>query len=300
MESSGQFFDHLYVHQWDVAQPAGLLLIAHGMAEHGARYAQFAKHLNEQQWSVWAIDHRGHGKTGERANKFGYLAPENGWDLIADDLVNTASKFKAKHPDAPLVLLGHSAGSILSFYATLFKDIPIQGLILSAFAPHPGILLPVGIGVAKTMSMLSGKDKPGKLMNALTFSDFNKPFKPARTDFDWLSTDREQVDRYVADPWCGFVCCNGFFVDMLTGLSRVHSSMNRLPKGLPVLMLAGADDPVVGFRKGAEKVMNKVKAVNEDTEFKIFDGMRHEIMNETQRELVYKDICTWIQKETKR
>lgn len=298
MESSGQFIDHFYVHQWDIPQPKGLLLIAHGMAEHGARYAHFAHYMNEQQWSVWSIDYRGHGKTGERANKFGYLAPENGWDLTADDLVTTARMFKAQHPDAPLILLGHSAGSILAFYTTLFKDIPIQGLILSAFAPHPGILLPLGLGIAKTMGSLSGKDKPGKLMNALTFNDFNKPFKPARTDFDWLSTDREQVDRYVADPWCGFVCSNSFYVDMLAGLSKVHRSMNRLPKELPVLMLAGAEDPVVGSRKGAEKVMNKVKKVNETTEFKIFDGMRHEILNETQRELVYKEIYNWIQKVT--
>ncbi len=145
------------------------------------------------------------------------------------------------------------------------------------------------------MSAFQGKDKPGKVMNALTFGDFNKPFKPNRTDFDWLSTDEAQVDKYVADPWCGFVCCNGFFVDMLGGLRKVHGNLKSTTSGLPVLLLAGADDPVVGLRKGFEKNIASFKNTDARVQSVIYAGFRHEILNEKQRERVYKDIWAWIQ-----
>lgn len=272
----------------------GIVLISHGMAEHGARYQPFAEFLATKNWGCIAYDHRGHGKTSDANGHRGFIADQKGWDILIDDLKLVYQKTQSRFPKVPIVLLGHSMGAILAASFITKSNIKPNKLVLSALAFHPGLLLPLGKNLSAVLGMLLGKNKPSKIMDKLTFGDFNKSFKNPRTPFEWLSRKEEEVDKYINDPACGEVFTNQFFNDMLTGLDMVYKGLNQWPADLPTLMLAGENDPVVGFKKKALETIGKFQTTSEMVKGITYPEGRHEIMNELNRNEVFQDIFNWI------
>lgn len=173
--------------------------IAHGMAEHSARYERFAQELNAAGYAVYANDHRGHGRTAE-GGVLGHFADDDGWARVVDDLLQVTRRAQAEVPGRPVVLLGHSMGSLLvRTFAAQHGDL-LAGLIVSGTPADPGLLGRVGRQVARAEGRLRGRTHASKLLDTMSFGAFNKQFAPARTDFDWLSRDEAAVDDYVADP----------------------------------------------------------------------------------------------------
>ena len=270
--------------------------IAHGMAEHAGRYARFAAALCGAGYAVYANDHRGHGRTAGDPANVGYFADADGWFKVAADLRQLTGIVRERHPGMPVFLLGHSMGSFLVRTYIIKDAAGIAGAVLSGTGGDPGLLGKVGLVVARTIGALKGRRSPSPLLNTMSFGGFNKKFAPARTDFDWLSRDAVEVDKYVADPYCGAIFSAGFFVELLQGLAFVNNAVNiaRVPKNLPVYLFSGAKDPVGDDTRGVAQVADAYRRAGlADVTVRFYEEGRHEMLNEINREEVFADITAW-------
>jgi alpha-beta hydrolase superfamily lysophospholipase len=288
----------IYVTNWEgEKEPTGIIQIAHGMAEHIERYDQFARKLVEKGYYVFGNDHRGHGKTGQASQLMGYFSEENGFSKVVDDLFALTNVIKEKYTDIPIILFGHSMGSFLMRrYVQLYGN-EVDGLILSGTGGDPGILGKIGKWIAQREIKKHGQKFPSMKMNTLIFGSYNKKFKPARTKFDWLSRDDAEVDKYIQDPLCGFLCTAGFFYDLLDGLIQIHALENirNTPSELPILLVSGDMDPVGKYGKDIPKVFHLYQRAGvKDISIKLYPNARHELLNEINREEVMDDIIHWL------
>lgn len=278
-------------------KPGAVLQIAHGMAEHVERYNEFANFLNSNDIAVYANDHRGHGKNSE-PKKLGYFADKDGWKLVLSDTVKLTETIKKEHPDSPIFLLGHSMGSMLTrTYLIKHNDNFLSGVIISGTSGKNGFIVTAGKITAKLQGVFKPKWYRSKLLTGMSFKGYNDPFKPTKTPYDWLSRDEERNQNYMEDKFCGFVCSNSFFVDMLTMLGIVNNKKNieTSPKNIPMFFLSGTMDPVGDFGKEVTDVYNKYKNAGvKDIKLKLYDGGRHEMLNETNRNEVFKDVLEWL------
>ncbi len=287
----------LATYVWEpTGAPKAVVQIAHGMAEHAQRYDRLAQALNAAGYAVVAHDHRGHGASVTGPQDVGFLADAAGWSGAIVDIRAVGESARERFPGVPHVLLGHSMGSFLSRELVSRGSDGIDALVLSGTGGDQGLLGRVGAVVAALEGRLRGRRHPSNLMNTLTFGAFNKEFKPARTDFDWLSRDADEVDKYIADPACGAVFTSGFYADMLGGVNALSpdASPAKIRKDLPVYLLAGSADPV-GGEKGVTSVRDQlVKVGLTDVTMKIYPGGRHEMFNETNRDEVTADLVAWL------
>ncbi|MBI9086936.1 MAG: lysophospholipase [Desulfobacterales bacterium] len=290
----------IFAHTWLPGKDAPLkaiLQISHGMAEHSARYERFASALCQAGIGVYANDHRGHGQTAGDLDKIGFFADANGWDKVVEDMHRLTGIIAENHPVVPIFLFGHSMGSFLSrTYITRYGN-EVTGAILSGTGGDPGLLGKVGLLVARTESWIRGNTARSPMLNNLSFGGFNKAFKPNRTDFDWLSRDEAEVDKYVADPYCGGVFTAGFFVDLIGGINFINTpeAIAMVPKSLPIFLFSGALDPVGDNTKGVQQVCDGYKAAGiEEVSVKFYDGGHHEMLNETNRDEVFGDVIRWV------
>ncbi len=277
----------------------GVIVIVHGMAEYANRYDEFARFLTENNYVVYAHDQRGHGYT-LNSRKVGFFGKKNGWELILSDLHKLIKITKEKHPELPTILFGHSMGSLLARTYAIDYGRFIDKLIVCGTAHNPGLLSTIGLALAKTLSFLVKPHTPSKIMTKMTFAGFNKTYKEKRTKFDFLTRDNVIVDKYIQDTLCGFDCSNAFYVDMLTGLKYIHQDKNiqNIPSSLPILLISGKEDPVGDYGKGVEKVFLQLKTNGcKDVNLKLYPNARHELINETNRKEVYKDVLNWIERD---
>ena len=254
----------LHVFRWlpDAGvEPKAVVQIAHGMAEHAARYARFAEVLTAAGYAVYGQDHRGHGQTAGDLSRAGFFADHDGWSTVVEDMYAVTRTIREEQPGLPIFLFGHSMGSMLSRTYAIRHGAELDGLILSGTGGDPGMLGKVGQVVALVEAKVRGKGTASPLLDKLSFGNFNKPFEPARTPFEWLSRDPAEVDAYIADPWCGFVCTAGMFQDLLGGIALINadSQVARIPQGLPIYLFSGAEDPVGDKTKGVQQVVDQFR-----------------------------------------
>lgn len=295
----------LYVGEWAPASGSvrAVLQIAHGMAEHAGRYDSFAAWLARRGIAVIANDHRGHGRTGEKAGRMGWFGDfpgGEGFDRVTDDLRHISRWIGERFPGTPLFLLGHSMGSML--VRRYIQHMPTEprpsGAIIMGTAGNPGALAAVGRLVARMEIRRRGATAPSSLLSQLTFGGYNKRVPDPKTFYDWLSRDEAEVAKYVADPYCGFVPTAAFFLDLLTGLRRIHDErlVALIPKNVPLLFVSGDADPVGAYGRGVEKVIAQYERHGlSRIESRLYPGARHEPLNETNRDEVYADIFDWLE-----
>ena len=268
--------------------PKAVVLIAHGASEHGARYDRFASFLTTHGYAVFAQDHRGHGNTA-KATGVGVAGP-GGWDGILTDEHELNALARKAVPGVPVVLFGHSMGSFISQgYIQRYGD-EIDGLVLSGSAGSMG-------DVKGTLDLLdaiipdAGADSP-----APTFATFNDQFE-GRTEFDWLSRDQAEVDKYIADPFCGndMPLSLGFARGMLSCLNDAWANEDSLRRDLPVLLITGDLDPVSSNAATVHELEDRWKALGmKDVTALYYPEARHELLNETNRDDVQNDVLAWI------
>ena len=290
----------LHVFRWlpdTGAAPKAVVQIAHGMAEHSARYARFAEVLTAAGYAVYGQDHRGHGQTAGDLSRAGFFADHDGWSTVVEDMYAVTRTIREEQPGLPIFLFGHSMGSMLSRTYAIRHGAELDGLILSGTGGDPGMLGKVGQVVALVEAKVRGKGTASPLLDKLSFGNFNKPFEPARTPFEWLSRDPAEVDAYIADPWCGFVCTAGMFQDLLSGIALINadSQVARIPQGLPIYLFSGAEDPVGDKTKGVQQVVDQFRRLGiKDVFVRFYLGARHEVLNETNRDEVMADVVDWL------
>ncbi|MBW1878137.1 MAG: alpha/beta hydrolase [Deltaproteobacteria bacterium] len=287
------------VHAWlPDTDVRAVLHIAHGMAEHGARYARMAEPLVARGWAVYANDLRGHGETAQADEDLGFFAEEDGWNAVLSDLHACVQHERKEHPDVPYVLLGHSLGALLAQQYLYTHGDTIDAAVLSGASGAPSFIAKLGRYVARFERMRLGPQGNSGILNALSFGDFNKKFRPNRTDFDWLSRDEAEVDKYVADPRCGFQCSTQLWVDLLDAIPVLTSPSNqeKIRKDLPIYLFSGSRDPVGEMGKSVRALTASYESVGlSRVTLKLYEDGRHEMMNETNHEEVIGDLVEWLE-----
>jgi alpha-beta hydrolase superfamily lysophospholipase len=270
--------------------------IVHGLAEHAGRYRRLAEALTAAGYSVYACDLRGHGKTAHIRQELGFFAEEDGWRKCLNDLWQLTQFISAENPALPVLLLGHSMGAALARQMMAEHGEAFAGVALSGASGQPTLLARAGRLVAQLERLRLGQHGKSSLIRSLTFDAFNKPFQPARTRFDWLSRDPAEVDKYVADPLCGFDVSAQLWIDMLDAWPRLAKSCASVPKSLPVYVISGSHDPVSGGTKMLQPMLAQYRAAGLNVQSKFYPEARHELLNETNREEVIKDLLGWMKR----
>lgn len=290
----------LHVYRWlpDAnTTPKGLVHIAHGMAEHAGRYARAAEALTAAGYVVYANDHRGHGKTAKTASDLGYFAEGAGWERVVRDLDELITREAESHPGLGVVLFGHSMGSFMTQQFLIEHGSTLHGAVLSGSGGKPGALAAAGKLLARIERLRLGERGKSKLLDRMSFEQFNRAFRPNRTRFDWLSRDEAEVDRYAADPLCGFVCTATLWGQLLQALDDLArpSEQARICKDLPIYVFSGSDDPVGENTKSVQRLLEAYERAGlRRVTHRFYAGGRHEMLNETNRDEVLADLVRWL------
>ena len=273
--------------------PRGVVQIVHGMSEHLGRYDEFARFLVGCGFVVCASDHVGHGKSVPDPAKLGCLPAHGGKDVLVEDVHELRRTVAARYSrQTPYILFGHSMGS---FVVRAY----LAAAVICGTGTQPLALSKAGNFVARRIAASKGEDYRSAFLDGLGAGAFAKQIENARTPFDWLSTDPAVVDAYIADEMCGAMFSAGGYATLtdLTGEVASPSCAAKVPKDLPVLFVSGAEDPVGACGKGVQAAADLLRHAGvSDVEVKLYEGMRHEILNEPEHAQVYGDVLDWIRK----
>lgn len=272
---------------WDDAEsPGGVVVIAHGLGEHARRYELFAAELNTAGYTVFALDHRGHGGSPGPSGLGDFGA--GGWNALVSDIVQLIEIATDKSKGLKVTLFGHSMGSFASQQLVLDASAMIDALILSGSAAVDKMFA----ANAESLENLQAEGKSA-------FSPYNALFEPARTDFDWLSRDTAEVDKYIADPLCGFDLLPESGMGMVVEAARLSDpeALKQIRPDLPMLLVAGDMDPVTGQLAFLEVLKERYETAGiANIETRYYKDGRHEMLNEINRLEVVSDIITWLDK----
>lgn len=275
----------------------GVVQIIHGMAEYAARYAPFAEFLASNGYLVCADDHLGHGQSVYTKQDYGWFNKQGDPDMVIADIRALQLAVKKQTEGKPYFIMGHSMGSFfcrkyISLYGSEFDGAIIMGTGFKDMLTLNSALFFVGLN-----SFFRGSRNRSSFIKKLAFGSYNKKFKPARTQNDWLSVNTENVDKYESDELCGFSFTNNGY-KVLFGIIKQACSqkiIEAVPKDLPVYFVAGAEDPVGDYGKGVTKARDKfLKAGVKDVSITLYEGSRHEILNDDCKERVQNDILNFI------
>ncbi len=280
----------LACYEWPVDNPRAVVLIVHGMAEHAARYGRFAQALGDRGFAAVAMDLRGHGRTAAGAAK-GFFAAKAGWQTVLGDLQQLTRWAQTRY-DRPVLLLGHSMGSIfarlmLQGFGESFRAAALSGVTVDK--PIRRDMAPLLTGL---MCALQGPATPSKLLDDMVFGVWHKPFRAERPTFGWLSRDRAETQAYVDDPDCGFVCTASLFRDVAQALLRTlrADQVARMPRAVPVLLLSGSCDPAGEYGAAARELRRQYERAGLAVTCHVYEDARHELLNDTCRDEVTRDI----------
>lgn len=289
--SGGQ--GEVYSCGWTGDRTERVLVIAHGMAEHSARYDGFARFLADRGFAVYLNDHPGHGRSTQPQ---GHFQDENGWSSTVEDLHALVGQAAGRHPGKPLYLLGHSMGSFLSRSYLTRYGASLSGCVLcGTMGKNPGV--PLGLALSRLQCRVKGPRSQGKLLSVLAFAGYNGKITHPVNEFAWLSTVDQVCRDYKADPLCGFPFTAGGYRDLFTGLTEITGPQwaRKVPKDLPILLAAGDADPVGAYGKGPTQVAAWLRSAGcTEVDLKLYPGLRHELLNEHCKGQVYQDLLQWL------
>lgn len=276
----------------------GSVVILHGMAEHHARYDNFARFLNTEGFDVFLYDHRGHG-VDKAAEDLGFFADRDGDKLVIRDAIGVLRHVKKTNRADKLILFGHSMGSLIARNVIQHYDEMDCAVICGTTMPALPVSL-AGSVIASALCLLKGPRSRAPIMDRLLFSGGLYKKICTRTTNDWLTRDEAVVSAYNNDPFCGFLCTSSFYRDLirLTLTAGKRELISKTRKDLPLLLISGDKDPVGGFGKqvgGLYRTFQKLEFSN--VTLKLYPECRHELLNERNKEDIMKDIASWIREQ---
>ena len=279
---------------WLIDEPRALVLIAHGASEHAGRYDRFATALNAAGIAAVGIDHRGHGRTSA-ATGVGLMGAGGGGAVVDDlDELRAAASTRVG-ADIPVVLFGHSMGSLIALAYLANHSEGLAGAVLCG--------IPADVNdVTALAELLDGvaaagmRDQPASEL----LGQNNAAFEPARTPFDWLSRDPDEVDRYLADPFCGdqHPLTYGYLIDLFTVVAPVRDHLHEIT--CPVFVIAGDHDPAAAMGRNATTLAEALAGASVHVDRSLYEDARHELLNESNRDEVTADVIAWIDTQLSR
>ena len=280
--------------QWIVSEEAKqAVVLSHGMNEYTYRYNDFALFLNSQGINVYGLDHIGHGLNVENTEDL-LKWPKNGFTICVDNLALLINKLKEEGKE--VILFAHSMGSFMG--QSLIERYPgiVEKVVLCGTS-GPSPLYVFGAGLCKFHAFITGNGmKKSNFLNKVSFASYNARVKEKRTEFDWLSANNENVDKYIADPYCGNVPSRNFFASFIGSIPNIFKkkNLNKIDIYSKVLFIVGSDDPVGGYVKSIKKLQRLYTNRKISSSLIVYKGMRHEILNEDDKEVVYNDVIKFI------
>lgn len=277
--------------------PIGHIHLVHGMAEHIGRYDKVMRELSNEGYIVTGYNQRGHGKKALENRELGDFGDNVTFDRLVEDVRETLTVYKERYPSLPRILFGHSMGSfVIRRFSQKYSN-EIDALIISGTSGKPGITRLGGSILSSVLSLKDGAHAPSELLDSIGFGGYNKMVEHPETKFDWLSTDRQNVQTYIEDPLSGAVSTNHFFSVLFDGLKVINdqSSYQSVRRDLPILLLSGTDDPVGNSGSGVFQAAEMYTKVGVDSvTVHLFEGVRHEIVQEPSKDSVLQVIKQWV------
>lgn len=285
----------------DYGSIKGVVQISHGMAEYSNRYSKFALELCKAGYAVFISDHVGHGASIKDREMLGFFGEENGEETFIDDLKTLTDMAKAEYPDLPFFMLGHGMGSLIARKYTAKYGYLLDGVIYSGTSgENPA--LGMGLLLANAMIKQNGPMHRSDLLDTIAFGAYNRKTKK-RTERDWSTRDEAEVDKIIADELCGYKYTVSGMKVLFTTLKQVTTRRwyNTIPLSMPIFLISGSMDPVGDYSKGVKETYRVLKKTgHRNVSMKIYEGARHEILNETNRDEVYADIIEWLDEKTQK
>lgn len=295
--------NNIHVYIWEPEnKPEAILQISHGMKEHIMRYEEFAKFLSSKGILVIGNDHLGHGNTVKDEADFGFFGSERS-KTVVDDLHEVTLYAKSKFgADIPYFLLGHSMGSFMARRYLMTYGNELSGAIISGTGSQPGLLLACGRMIANITGLVKGDRYIPTLIKNMAFGTYLNHIDNPRTESDWLCKDEKIVDKYNNDKFCTFEFTVDGYKTLFESIAFIQNknNINKIPKSLPIIFISGSEDPVGEYGKGVKRAYEDIKGSGvKDVESILYEGGRHEMLNEIEREDVYNDIYCWISNHMK-
>ncbi len=279
------------------AEPRAIVQIIHGIAEYIDRYDEFMSFLADNGIIAVGTDHLGHGKSIESEEQTGFFAYDNGWDYVVRDEEVLRLAMHENYPELPIIVFGHSMGSFMARTLLIRYPDAFNAAIISGTGNQGAALVNGGLFMGNLVTGLKGAHHYSKFLNNLAFGSYNKIYENPKTEYDWLSRDEANVQKYIDDPLCGFIPSCSLFRDMMTGVKFITNKKNltAMNKDMPVYFMSGDMDPVGECGKGVQKAYNNfLEAGMKDVSIKLYPGGRHEMLNEINKDEVYTDILAWL------
>jgi len=277
-------------------RPRGVLQINHGLAEHAGRYSRLADFMSARGFHTYAHDHRGHGYTTAPGTIRGMFGAIDGVRLVLEDVAAIHTRIREENPDLPVIVFGHSMGGIIALNHMLRRPQDAKAVAIwnaNISAGLPGRLAQALLAYER---FRMGSDVPSRLLPKLTFQAWARKMPQRRTDFDWLSRDENEVDRYVADPLCGWDATVSMWQDIFEMIFHAAADHNfaALPRDLPFHLVGGAEDPATDGGKAVTDLAARLDRMGFSNLFaKVYDETRHESLNELNRDIIMTRFADW-------
>lgn len=286
---------NLYVRE-AAGNPRAVVQINHGLAEHAARYASFADFLSQRGFHVYAHDHRGHGATKAPDAPLGKFADTDGIAKVIADVDAVHDLIATEHPGLPVIVFGHSLGASVALNFVLRHSGRVHAAAIWNGNFSQGLLGQLALGILGWERMRLGSDVPSRLLPKLTFQAWGKAVPNHRTLFDWLSRDPVEVDKYVADPLCGWDASISMWRDVVNMAQHAgkDSSFAGVRRDLFVNLVGGEKDPASDYGKAVHHLAKRMRAMGfSNLVSKVYPETRHESLNEVNRDVVMDDFAAW-------
>lgn len=285
----------------DEGEPAtAIFQIIHGMAEHIERYEPFAQFMTQHGFIVVGDNHLGHGKTVQKNNGTkGYFCENDPVTVLVRDVHRLKKTMQQEYPGLPYIILGHSMGSFLMRNYLCRYGSGIDGAIIMGTGMQPKGSLKLALFLASVTKQLHGSKYTSKMLSGLSSQGYLDRISDHKSDFDWLSTDDENVRRYNDDPDCGFPFTVNGYQALFQMILNLHDQDNleKMPRNLPILITSGSEDPVGDYGKAPQGLYDKYKEMGMTSlSIKLYSKDRHEILNEKDKQQVWNDVLAWTRK----
>ena len=283
----------------DSGEYKAILQITHGMVEFIERYIPFAEFLCEKGYMVVGHDHIGHGQSVANQEDWGYFCEGNPSDILVEDMHKLRSLIQEDNPDMPYFMLGHSMGSfMLRKYLTVYND-NLRGAIIMGTGFIPGNITSLALKLTAVIEKLRGSKHRSKLIQSLAFGADYKAFDMTgeKPENSWLTKDVEIVKAYYNEPRCTYMFTVNGYKGLFEAVNYTCNSETavKMPKKLPLFIVSGEQDPVGGLGKGVKETYDMYKDTGMlDITYKLYENDRHEILNETDKQIVFEDLLAWM------